>query len=38
MDTLNSLYKIECIRTTAFYAGPYRTLASAEFATADRIN
>jgi len=34
METVNGLFKTECIRTTVFHAGPFRTLADVEFATA----
>lgn len=34
METVNGLFKTECIRTTIFHAGPYRTLADVEYATA----
>jgi putative transposase len=34
METANGLYKTECIRTTIFHDGPYKTLADVEFATA----
>ncbi len=34
METINGLYKTECIRTTVFHDGPYRTIADVEFATA----
>lgn len=34
METINGLYKTECIRTTVFRRGPYRTIADVEFATA----
>ena len=27
METVNGLYKAECIRTTIFHGGPYRTIA-----------
>jgi len=33
METINGLYKAECIRTTVFHAGPYRSLADVEQAT-----
>ena len=33
METINGLYKAECIRTTVFHAGPYRSLADVEHAT-----
>jgi transposase InsO family protein len=32
------LYKTECIRTTVFHAGPYRTISDAEYATAGWID
>ena len=38
METINGLYKTECIRTTVFHAGPYRTLADVEFATAGWVD
>ena len=34
METINGLYKAECIRTTVFHAGAYRTIADVEYATA----
>jgi transposase InsO family protein len=34
METVNGLYKTECIRTIVFHDGPYRTLADVEYATA----
>ena len=34
MESGNGLFKTECIRTTIFHAGPYRTVADVEFATA----
>jgi transposase InsO family protein len=34
METINGLYKAECIRTSVFHQGPYRTIADVEFATA----
>src|SRR5699024_2098433 len=37
METVNGLFKAECIRTTIFHAGPYRTLADVEFATAGGV-
>ena len=33
-ESANGLYKTECIRTTIFHAGPYKTLSDVEFATA----
>lgn len=38
METINGLYKTECIRTTVFHAGPYKTLADVEYATAGWID
>ncbi|GAA4834841.1 hypothetical protein GCM10023221_09600 [Luteimicrobium xylanilyticum] len=34
MESINGLYKAECIRTTIFSAGPYKTISEVEFATA----
>ena len=34
MESINGLYNAECIRTTVFHAGPYRTIADVEYATA----
>jgi putative transposase len=34
METINGLYKAECIRTTVFCGGPYKTIADVEYATA----
>ena len=34
METVNGLYKAECIGTTIFHPGPYRTIADVEHATA----
>lgn len=36
--TINGLYKAECIRTTVFHAGPYKTLADVEYATAGWVD
>jgi len=33
MESINGLYKAECIRTTVFGDGPYRTIADVEYAT-----
>jgi len=33
METVIGLFKTECIRTTVFHAGPYRTIADVEWAT-----
>jgi len=38
METINGLYKTECIRTTVFHAGPYRTPADVEYATAGWVD
>jgi transposase InsO family protein len=38
METINGLYKTECIRTTVFHAGPYKTLADVEYATAGWVD
>lgn len=34
MECINGLYKTECIRTTVFHDGPYKTIADVEYATA----
>jgi transposase InsO family protein len=34
METINGLYKAECIRTPVFHDGPWRTIADVEYATA----
>ena len=34
MATINGLYTADCIRTTVFHAGPYKTLADVEYPTA----
>ncbi|BAC19429.1 integrase core domain protein [Corynebacterium efficiens YS-314] len=38
MKTVSGLYKTECIRTTVFHSGPFRTLADVEFATAGWVD
>jgi putative transposase len=38
MDTINGLYKAECIRTTVFQPSPYKTIADVEFATAGWVD
>lgn len=38
MVTINGLYKTECIRTTGFHAGPFRTLADVEYAIAGWVD
>src|SRR5699024_9649130 len=38
MQTVHGLFKTECIRTTVFHPGPFRTLADVEFATAGWVD
>jgi putative transposase len=38
MEGVVGLYKTECIRTTIFHDGPYRTIADIEYATAGYVN
>jgi putative transposase len=38
METVIGLFKTECIRTTVFHDGPYRTLADVEYATAGWVD
>ena len=38
METINGLYKAECIRTRVFHDGPYKTLADVEYATAGWVD
>jgi transposase InsO family protein len=38
METINGLYKAECIRTTVFHDGPYKTIADIEYATAGWVD
>jgi len=38
METINGLYKTECIRTRVFHRGPYKTLADVEYATAGWVD
>lgn len=41
MESINGLYKAECVRTTVFHDGPYKRIADVEYATAgwvDRYN
>ncbi|WP_267128529.1 MULTISPECIES: integrase core domain-containing protein [unclassified Nocardioides] len=35
---INGLYKAECIRTTVFHDGPYKTIADVEYATAGWVD
>ncbi len=38
METINGLFKAECIRTTVFHDGPYKSLADVEYATAGWVD
>lgn len=38
METIIGLYKTECIRTTVFHPGPYRTITDVEIATAGWVD
>jgi transposase InsO family protein len=38
MESLIGLFKTECIATTVFHDGPYRTLADVEYATAGWVD
>jgi transposase InsO family protein len=38
METINGLYKTECIRTTIFHDGAYKTIADVEYATAGWVD
>ncbi len=38
MESVNGLFKTECIRTTVFHAGPFRALSDVEFATAGWVD
>ena len=38
METINGLFKTECIRTDVFHAGPYKTIGDVEFATASWVD
>ena len=38
MESVNGLYKAECIRTTVFHDGPYKTIADVEYATAGWVD
>jgi transposase InsO family protein len=38
IETINGLYKAECLRTTVFGDGPYKTLADVEYATAGWVD
>jgi putative transposase len=38
MESIIGLYKSECIATTVFHDGPYKTLADLEYATAGWVD
>ena len=38
MEMINGLYKAECICTTVFHDGPYRTIADVEYAAAGWVD
>jgi len=38
METVIGLFKTECVRTTVFHAGPYRSIADVEWATAGWVD
>ena len=38
MECINGLYKTECIRTTVFHDGPYKSVSDVEFATAGWVD
>ena len=38
MESVNGLFKTECICTTIFHPGPFGTLADVEFATAGWVD
>ncbi|SJN09807.1 Mobile element protein [Leucobacter sp. 7(1)] len=38
METINGLYKAECVRTTIFHDGPFKTIADVEYATAGWVD
>ena len=38
MECVIGLYKTECIRTTVFHPGPYRTISDVEYATASWVD
>ncbi len=38
MESVNGLFKTECLRTTVFHSGPFRALADVEFATAGWVD
>ena len=38
MESVIGLFKTECIATTVFHDGPYKTLADVEYATASWVD
>ncbi|WP_182170001.1 IS3 family transposase [Flaviflexus equikiangi] len=38
METINGLYKAECIRTTIFHEGPFKTITDVEYATSGWVD
>ena len=38
MECVIGLFKTECVRTTVFHAGPYRTMTDVEYATAGWVD
>lgn len=38
METINGLYKTECIRIRVFHDGPYKTIADVEYATSGWVD
>lgn len=38
METINGLFKAECIRTTVFHPGTFKTIADVEYATAGWVD
>ncbi|HEV8526628.1 MAG TPA: integrase core domain-containing protein, partial [Actinomycetes bacterium] len=38
METVIGLFKTECIATTVFHPGPYKTIADVEYATAGWVD
>jgi transposase InsO family protein len=37
-ETINGLFKTECLRTTIFHPGPFKTIADIEYATAGWVD
>ena len=38
METINGLYKAECVRTTIFHEGPFKTITDVEYATSGWVD